>query len=535
MRIFLTLIGFGFLSACGAIVTENGGVIDTRCDVDDCSAALGSSTNSGAKTPEPTVKKPIPIPGKVLPKPVIPKPTVVTFAINAPEKALTLESNVVSWEKKDRFKSFNVYVDNEPSCETPSEAFLGVSEESRALDLTKLGYGPKYYVCVEGIDADGKTSDASNSPIEFKVSNVWVQRMSQTPAARAGASAVWADDKYMIWGGWDGHNALNDGHIYDPKTDTWRAMNMVGAPSARYRHFAFWTGEYILIYGGQDKYGSAKSDHHKYHVKTDTWESISNVGAPLNQFAGAAVWTGETGDSLTRNRMIVWSGMSCATCQLQSVGGVYNFETNSWTPTSSVNVPSPRSFPNFSFVDGKMLISGGGNYNGTGRSDSHAYDLKANTWSNLPASGMVARYSGTDALIGDHFIVWGGAYSRTTTDYRFYNDGVKYNYKTNSFSALPLLNSPAARTGAGRAVIGNKFVLFGGQTITPSYEILPVEDGAVYDLDSSTWRKVSSLNAPPATYGVWGHGVSTGEAFIYWSGNKGSGKSYSQEGGIYIP
>jgi N-acetylneuraminic acid mutarotase len=42
----------------------------------------------------------------------------------------------------------------------------------------------------------------------------------------------------------------NDGGRYDPKTDRWRRLTTEGAPSARWRARAFWTGNRMLVCGG---------------------------------------------------------------------------------------------------------------------------------------------------------------------------------------------------------------------------------------------------------------------------------------------
>ncbi|GAN33563.1 MAG: hypothetical protein L6Q53_06590 [Candidatus Brocadia sinica] len=56
-----------------------------------------------------------------------------------------------------------------------------------------------------------------------------------------------ADDRV---GGWNGTNYFNTGGRYNPTTNTWTATSTTGAPSARFRHTAVWTGAQMIVWGG---------------------------------------------------------------------------------------------------------------------------------------------------------------------------------------------------------------------------------------------------------------------------------------------
>ncbi|MBI3655671.1 MAG: hypothetical protein HY232_04530 [Acidobacteria bacterium] len=55
---------------------------------------------------------------------------------------------------------------------------------------------------------------------------------------RDGHTAVWTGTKMLALGGNDVLTYLNTGGRYDPATNTWAAISMVGAPSARTDHTA---------------------------------------------------------------------------------------------------------------------------------------------------------------------------------------------------------------------------------------------------------------------------------------------------------
>jgi len=56
----------------------------------------------------------------------------------------------------------------------------------------------------------------------------------------------------IVWGGADG-SLRDDGYEYDPNTDTWAGpITTTGAPVARWRHSAVWTGKEMIAWGGED-------------------------------------------------------------------------------------------------------------------------------------------------------------------------------------------------------------------------------------------------------------------------------------------
>ncbi len=76
----------------------------------------------------------------------------------------------------------------------------------------------------------------TKSLVVAKVTNLWTTgSLAGAPAIRNYHSAVWTESEMIVWGGCNGTQALRDGAIYNPGTNTWRATNNTNAPSARYR------------------------------------------------------------------------------------------------------------------------------------------------------------------------------------------------------------------------------------------------------------------------------------------------------------
>ena len=122
---------------------------------------------------------------------------------------------------------------------------------------------------------------------------------SGAPFKRHRHSAVWTGDSMIIWGGeWSwvdfprfpnilNRNPWGDGAIYHPQTNTWSSVSLVSgaSPSARQGHTAVWTGTDMFIWNGP-------SDRARYSPATNTWTRLASTGAPCLATPTAAAWTG---------------------------------------------------------------------------------------------------------------------------------------------------------------------------------------------------------------------------------------------------
>ena len=62
-------------------------------------------------------------------------------------------------------------------------------------------------------------------------SNMWSSiAFTGTPAPRAEHTAVWTGTDMIIWGGFNGTQALNTGSRYTPASNSWSAVSTSGAP-----------------------------------------------------------------------------------------------------------------------------------------------------------------------------------------------------------------------------------------------------------------------------------------------------------------
>ena len=178
---------------------------------------------------------------------------------------------------------------------------------------------------------------------------------------RAAHTAVWTGTEMIVWGGSGGTlGVLNDGGRYSPSSDAWTATNFNNAPDPRTGHTAVWTGSEMIIWGGDVCLPSCSNSNSggKYNPVTNRWSATSLVSPPVGRFVHTAVWTG--------NEMIVWGGQGDS--GLLNTGGRYNPVTNSWTATNTANAPDPRTDHTAVWTGSEMIVWGG--YDGVGATDT---------------------------------------------------------------------------------------------------------------------------------------------------------------------
>lgn len=173
------------------------------------------------------------------------------------------------------------------------------------------------------------------------------------PSARSFASAVWTGSDVIVWGGCSGGlpqcaTAYGDGAIYNPATDTWRPMSSTGAPSPRYEHTAVWTGSEMIVFGGaaDASEATALGDGGIYDPATDTWRALATTGAPTPRIDASAAMLG--------GQMLIWGSDKG-----DSYGFLYDPATDHWTEIAWPNAPALRSRWAWAVSDRQLFVWGG--------------------------------------------------------------------------------------------------------------------------------------------------------------------------------
>jgi hypothetical protein len=115
-----------------------------------------------------------------------------------------------------------------------------------------------------------------------KLPGTWA-RMSEAPiAGRSSYVALDIGDATFIWAG-DGEEP--EGAIYRASDDTWTAVAPPPDLAPRYRPAAVWTGDHVLIWGGNDD-----PKGYRYDPASDAWAVIPT--APIDPGFPVGAWTG---------------------------------------------------------------------------------------------------------------------------------------------------------------------------------------------------------------------------------------------------
>lgn len=242
-----------------------------------------------------------------------------------------------------------------------------------------------------------------NTGGRFNPSNqVWLALSTNNPpSGRTGHIAVWTGSRMVIWGGRNSNGIVGDGAAYDPVADQWTTLPAAGAPSPRFGAAGVWTGDRILLWGGTDQTGSLNTGAQllcDVNGVPTGWAAISAVNSPSGRSSHSAVWTGQ--------KMLVWGGQGGG--NFLSDGAVYDPVANLWSPITSTNAPAARGSHAAVWSGQELLVFGGESYLGT-LADGGAFDPAAGTWRALTSNGSPQARSGcTAAWDGTELLLFGG-------------------------------------------------------------------------------------------------------------------------------
>lgn len=332
------------------------------------------------------------------------------------------------------------------------------------------------------------------------------------PTARTGHTTVWTGSLAVVWGGSNGGTTYyNSGGKYDPVANSWTATSTTGAPSVRQGHVAAYVSGKMSVWGGND--GTYLANGGRYDPTANTWQTMSTTNAPPGIFRSAAIAAG--------SEMIVWGGWISFGNNTNG-GSRYNPTTDVWTLTTTSGAPPAKNYPILVWSGTKMLVWGSDNTGGV-------YDPGANSWTTITTTNApTIRWLGSGVWTGSEMIVWGGGDAGIYT-----NTGGRYKLATDTWTRTSNVNAPSARNAHGAIWTGSKMVVWGGTgpTFTPIFNT-----GGVYDPTTDVWTPTTLLGAPSAR-SPGGKNVIlwTGSKVLVWGGYDVIAGSPFNTGGLFTP
>lgn len=239
-----------------------------------------------------------------------------------------------------------------------------------------------------------------------------------SPETRHSSAFVWTGTEMIVWGGFNGATPLNTGGRYNPTTKTWTQIATTGAPPAAsfYGHqaAAVWTGDEMIVWGGEGAGGQYLNSGGRYRPNTNSWSPISMVGAPSARLNFTPIWTG--------TELIIWGGDYGT---VYADGARYNPVTDTWRPISQVNAPSARDAYGALWT-GTKLIMWGGFLTDQAAPIGYIYDPETDSWSQIHSPAFLGlRRSVSSIWTGMQAIFWGG-YTGEFWNGIYFGDGGVY-------------------------------------------------------------------------------------------------------------
>ena len=360
----------------------------------------------------------------------------------------------------------------------------------------------------------------------------WTRELPEGPPARRGQSHLWTGSELIVWGGavaslpssglWS-----NAGYRYDPVSDSWSTLRIDGStPSPRAYHSAVWTGDAMIIWGGESwdesadpPFFTALGDGGRYDPVADRWFAVPDVGAPSPRLEHAAVWTG--------TEMVVWGGLvpeepttnpppEIPDYLALDDGARYDPAFGGWTAMGDTP-PSARGRAAAAWTGDAMFVVGG--FDGIDwidpGSDATAfssYDPSTDQWETTldqpPAGGMTSPpFEAPVALwTGESLWVAQPASGRLLA-----------RYTATGWSEPPPPPSTSDRRYVSLSWTGRRLILWGGVTGMPGMETIRGE-GLILDTQTNQWSTLPRIpgESPARRFGHFG--TWTGSELLIWGG-----------------
>ena len=121
-------------------------------------------------------------------------------------------------------------------------------------------------------------------------------------AGRSGHAGVWEGQRFIVWGGRHRSGALlADGALWDSTTSKWTYLDAAGAPPARFDASAVWAGDELVVFGGSASQGPLSSGA-AWSLSTRKWRTLPSQSSTGARNGALAAWTG--------SHLLIFGGLS---------------------------------------------------------------------------------------------------------------------------------------------------------------------------------------------------------------------------------
>jgi len=212
--------------------------------------------------------------------------------------------------------------------------------------------------------------------------------------------------RMVTWSGQDPGIFYNDVWIFDLSTNIWTNPTPPGPlPNLRYGVGAVWdpTAAELVTFAGFTNMGRF-DDTWRYNPVANTWSDVSPVINPLERCLHHAAYDSQD------HRMIMYGGQNAG-----ARGDIWEFDltNNTWSEFAPAAVPLGRFFAVMVYdINNHRVTVFGGNTGGAYTNELWSFDLTAEAWYPMAASGPIP--SPREGVCGvyvageDRMVVFGG-------------------------------------------------------------------------------------------------------------------------------
>ena len=284
----------------------------------------------------------------------------------------------------NKWERVEVLSDEKPGCRENNGVVIGDSSRMYLFggyngstwlnDLWMFDIDTQRWTCIQ------ESSEGMSDEVSSALGQLERQRaqLINGPSRRFGYVSVVHDNKFVLFGGFDGARWLNDMFEFDLQTNIWSKVEAKGTlPSVRSCPAWAKDDRYVYIHGGYDGV-ERKADFFACDLSTYTWTELPCKGvAPSPRYFHSCCIHG--------NKLYTYGGYNGSDRLADMLA--YDFETNHWSEVDCTNGerPSGRSSLVAQVYENSLYIFGG--YNGsTVLNDFYKFRLKP---VNIPPSALV--------------------------------------------------------------------------------------------------------------------------------------------------
>mmetsp|Transcript_85667 Transcript_85667/g.239358 ORF Transcript_85667/g.239358 Transcript_85667/m.239358 type:complete len:792 (+) Transcript_85667:172-2547(+) len=391
---------------------------------------------------------------------------------------------------------------------------------------------------------------------------------SPTPQSRFGHTAVMYGHSMFVFGGWDGHDTLQDFLEYDVSSNMWMQVPPRGSPpKARYRHTAVVCGDAMFTFGGVDKAQYRFPDLHEYSFTLRHWSKVNttSVAPTARTFHKTIVHNGymyilggfdgrrlndmycillrtqaELKSSAERQdgHATAAGASSSSAAAIRGHGhqgqGYYGTVGATGDGVDAANSVMPEDLWMWQRVDGQagqvytartghavvvwnhcFYLMGGTDENAR-QNDIYRYDLATKHWVCIdPVTGTApSARSGSKAVVCRDSIFFFGGYTKKDGDY--FNELFEFHIPRAHWTRIEMSRRPSVRTDHSCVVYDTSLYIFGGFDGRSRFQ-----DLHKYSIEDNEWEEIpQSYNTPMGRFGHTAVTYQTG-MFVFggWNGH----------------